>query len=78
MTKITHAEALIALGRFLALLVLLGLAMHGLTGCTVTPAKLMGPTYERSWELQERQAAPQTCPAPWVNEHKFYQLNIGA
>lgn len=77
MDKYSNLAALLALSRVVALLGLLCLVMLGFAGCTVVPAKMMGPTYERDWQLQERQVIPQTCPAPWVNEHKFYQLNLG-
>lgn len=33
----------------IAILVML---VNNLTGCTVTPAKLQGPTYEESWRIE--------------------------
>ena len=61
--KSASASANSALIKSVCLLALLCLALHGIAGCSSYPlrigeAKLMGPIFHRSWELEERNPRP--------------------
>lgn len=61
-------QTLISLGIFLSL--------AACSSFNITPAKLMGPTQEQSWQFRDK--TEWSCPTPEQQEKSFYQLKIEA